>query len=474
MGEAMLESSQQYWYFKNQLVRSETKPKEGKEVGVNVDALRKEIIGAIVKKYSYLETDNLRLPSKLPVIDALLLEACNEWNLHQNWKGEGEEEARSSRLASLITNNHGNIISAIFTPIPTVEKDVEALQNKAGGFKVIMNEGMLVGMLSHKPAKMVRSVESQAKDIIQVLEANFSLKFEYTGGLYFREMFQKVIKGHSGIRGDVFNDHFIGFIEAFQAAKGNKELLDQSLLTTPHFIAAVRMHISDPENSKALLNKLHRDGKPYKPAELCKAYVTCMKDIQEYRQYMPDFHKTQADKQINKYIDSASNFIKDGKIDNKSLQGSRDIIKVDSNFIMTPKKVNLTVFAFHFKKEFPALEKTLEDIVKEQHPNKFNKSNDKENQNLIDKEVKKLVEGLTNKLQSYAGKHGQQFNAYRELSILNHDTKERGEKGTKYISELLEANKLIKPKPKAEEQHKADGKFQNIINVDSGKGHERR
>lgn len=235
------------------------------------------------------------------------------------------------------------------------------------------------------------------------------------------------------------------FIRNFKDGLGGISI-DRKVLFSPAFMEAMKLHLNDPESSKKLLNNLKRSN-GYDQDKLCKAYISCMNNIKDYREFMPDAAKDKAESNIDQFIINASNQIKTHEINSKELNKLKDFLIPDSAFITFPKKMYTVDFAEKFGEKFPNLNKVFGDIVKQQNPKEFKKveSNPEATKKLLDKKIQSLVGELSSKLQSEErkmeakmlksqgkaekGEAGvempklKKFNIYREFQLLESATR---------------------------------------------------
>jgi len=209
------------------------------------------------------------------------------------------------------------------------------------------------------------------------------------------------------------------FINSFRKTQGGQQKMPRELLFSNEFVTAINLHVNDPENSAKLLAGFKGD-KPYNPAELCKAYVTCMRNVQEIRSSLPE--EGRANNHIDKYlldvsIARANRGFSGKPIDSQLLDNLRDKMIPGSPFVTsqdTHKKMTDQHFAKNFGEHFPALKNILEKVVIDLNQEKYGRSKDK--QKYLDHEVRKMVEKITTKL------GGKKINVHREFSLLESES----------------------------------------------------
>ncbi len=213
--------------------------------------------------------------------------------------------------------------------------------------------------------------------------------------------YEEIYKGYQvQLKPDEFQVYIENFIKMFSEARGGR--MDRSLLFSKEFVEAMKLHLSDPENSKALLFSLKR-SKPYNPAELCKAYNACMRDIEEIRIAMSEEKIATINHKILGFISKVSIDITGAKrIDNHLLDSLRDKMVPGSPFITSHKKRTDSEFAKEFGTHFPVLKNILEKVVIDQHPKEYAHSKDK--QKYLDSEMRKMVKKIASNLQADAKK----------------------------------------------------------------------
>jgi len=147
------------------------------------------------------------------------------------------------------------------------------------------------------------------------------------------------------------------FFRSFKGALGGTSISRKVLFSTG-FTEAMKLHLNDPESSQKLLENLKR-SKAYNHEELCKAYISCMRNIEDYREFMPVSEKGRAARDIDQFIINAGSHIKAHEINIKELNQLRDFLIPDSAFITFPKKMYTAEFAEKFAEKFPTLYKVF-------------------------------------------------------------------------------------------------------------------
>ncbi len=224
------------------------------------------------------------------------------------------------------------------------------------------------------------------------------------------------------------------FIKGFKGTIGGNNKISRSQLFTKDFDEAMKLHVGDPVNSKALLEALKKD-KAYDPAKLCKAYVSCMKNIQDYRLTLTKAEKAGSEDKIKGFIAEAANAISSQGINDKSLSELRDKLIPNTLFLSSPK-VKPNEFAKEFNKQFPTLNEVLKGMVGEKS---------------VDKEMQKLVLDLANKL---------------KVDDKNHPDLDPYIRVHKMLSELEVQTRETKP----ERQQESVKNFLSFMNIEEPKG----
>jgi len=229
------------------------------------------------------------------------------------------------------------------------------------------------------------------------------------------------------------------FINDFRKTQGGKQKTPSDLLFSNEFVTAINLHVNDPDNSAKLLAGL-KGEKPYNPAELCKAYVTCMQNVQEIRSSFPE--EGRANDHIDRYLFEVSsarvNRGLSGKlIDRQLLDNLRDKMIPGSPFVAsqeTHKNMTDNQFAKNFGEHFPALKNILEKVVIDLNQEKYVHCKDK--QKYLDHQVRKMVNEFSRKMQKNA--KGQKINSHHEFSGIEAKCAMSLANGGKGLKEILE------------------------------------
>jgi len=238
--------------------------------------------------------------------------------------------------------------------------------------------------------------------------------------------------------------NLVEFINSFKGTVGGNNKINRSQLFTKDFDEAMKLHVSDPASSKALLEALKGD-KSYDPAKLSKAYVSCMKDIQDYRTSLTTkAEKATGEDMIKTFISEASKAIKAQVITDKSLSELRDKLIPNTEFLSSTK-MKPAEFTKEFSKQFPTLYTVFTSMMDEKSGAK---------------EMQKLVRDITNKLKVDDKKHPDAdpyVRVHKMLSELELQTqavkadKQRGESVKNFLSFM----NIEKPKAAKEAQEVA-------------------
>jgi hypothetical protein len=237
------------------------------------------------------------------------------------------------------------------------------------------------------------------------------------------------------------------FINSFRKTQGGQQKMPRDMLFSNEFVTAINRHVNDRENSAKLLAGLKGD-KPFNPAELCKTYVTCMKNVQEIRVSFPEIGRS--NNHIDIFIKDVSKSLSGKPLSSQALDKLRDKMIPGSPFITShdaQKKMTDKQFAKNLGEHFPVLKNILEKVVIDLNQEKYSHSKDK--QKYLDHEVQKMVRVISAKL------HEEGINAHHKFSLLEIDAvaavkfKEEGEERAELSDKLKAALTPMVPKKHA-------------------------